>query len=67
MAETSTPVRASGTTDATCREAGPYRSSRNAKVAVFLKPGDRFPVDTDGARTTWTLVSEADALPTEES
>jgi hypothetical protein len=22
---------------------------------VFVKKGDKFPVDTDGAKTTWTL------------
>ena len=56
MAETAVQIQASGQTDATCAEVGPYRSNRNAKVVVFLKAGDRFPLDTDGARTTWTLV-----------
>ena len=58
MAETVASVRATGRTSQTCREAGPYRSSRNARVTVFLKPGDRFPADTDGAETTWSLGSE---------
>jgi hypothetical protein len=66
MAETASTVRASGRTSQTCREAGPYRSSRNAQVTVFLKPGDRFPADTDGAETTWTLGSEADEATSEE-
>lgn len=58
MAETGASVQASGRTSATCREAGPYRSSRNAQVIVFLKTGDRFPADTDGAETTWTMGGE---------
>ena len=66
MAETGTTVSASGRTSQTCREAGPYRSSRNARVTVFLKAGDRFPADTDGAQTTWTMGSDADAASPEE-
>lgn len=65
MAETASTVQASGGTNAICREAGPYRSSRNAQVTVFLRPGDRFPADTDGAETTWTLGSEASEAPEE--
>jgi hypothetical protein len=55
MSETARPVAANGATGTTCASPGPYRSSRNAKVIVFLKKGDKFPVDTDGAKTTWTL------------
>lgn len=55
MSETARALTASGTTGATCATTGPYRSTRNAKVVVFVKKGDRFPVDTDGASTTWTL------------
>ena len=55
MSETARPIAASGATGSTCQAAGPYRSARNAKVIVFLKKGDRFPVDSDGASTTWTL------------
>ena len=55
MSQTARPVAASGSTGSTCQAPGPYRSSRNAKVTIFLKKGDKFPVDTDGARTTWTL------------
>lgn len=62
MAETATTVQVTGATNTICSEAGPYRSSRNAQVIVFLRPGDRFPADTDGAATTWTLVSEADVM-----
>lgn len=66
MAETASTVQVSGRTAATCREAGPYRSSRNARVTVFLKPGDRFPADTDGAETTWTMGSAENEAPSEE-
>jgi hypothetical protein len=55
MSQTARPVTASGTTGATCQAPGPYRSARNAKVTIFLRKGDKFPVDTDGANTTWTL------------
>ena len=55
MSETARPVGASGTTGGTCQAAGPYSSSRNARVIIFLKKGDKFPVDSDGRSTTWTL------------
>jgi hypothetical protein len=55
MLETSRAVTSSGTTGTTCPATGPYRSSRNAKVTIFVKKGDKFPADTDGAKTTWTL------------
>lgn len=55
MSETARPIAASGATGNTCQVTGPYRSSRNARVIVFLKKGDRFPADSDGARTTWSL------------
>ena len=55
MSQTARPVAASGATGTTCQAPGPYRSNRNAKVVVFLRTGDKFPVDSDGARTTWTL------------
>ena len=55
MSETARPVGASGTSGTTCPATGPYRSVRNARVIIFLKKGDKFPNDTDGAKTTWTL------------
>jgi hypothetical protein len=55
MSETAITIAASGTTGTTCGATGPYRSSRNAHIVIFLKKGDRFPVDSDGAKTTWTL------------
>ena len=51
-------VKSSGKTGETCQASGPYASGRNAKVTVFIKSGQRFPADTDGNPTTWTLVSE---------
>ena len=58
MADSASTLGVSGRTNATCQEGGPYRSNRNAKVVVFVKKGDRFPADTDGAQTTWTLLSD---------
>ncbi len=55
MSETARPVGASGASGTTCSAPGPYRSNRNANVVIFLKKGDKFPKDTDGANTTWTL------------
>ena len=52
----STSVTATGQTGGTCQKSGPYKSSRNAKITVFVKKGARFPADSDGAATTWTLV-----------
>jgi hypothetical protein len=66
MAETSAGVNVSGRTSETCREPGPYRSTRNAQVIVFLRTGERFPADTDGATTTWTMGSEANEATPEE-
>jgi hypothetical protein len=54
---TALTISASGTTGATCRITGPYRSSRNARVVIFLKAGSKFPPDTDGANTSWALVN----------
>lgn len=66
MAESEARVQASGRTSQTCREAGPYRSTRNAQVIVFLKVGDRFPADTDGAETTWSLGSDSAEAESEQ-
>ena len=56
MIESATQINASGGTGAVCPTSGPYTSSRNAKVTVFIKRGQRFPPDSDGASTTWTIV-----------
>jgi len=66
MAETVAAVLATGQTSQTCRDPGPYRSARNAQVVVFLKAGDRFPADTDGAATTWTMEGDANDAASEE-
>jgi hypothetical protein len=55
MSQSARPVAATGATGTTCSTPGPYRSNRNARVVVFVKKGDKFPVDADGANTTWTL------------
>lgn len=57
MAVTAVTISASGKTGATCSVTGPYRSSRNAKVIIFFRAGTKFPADTDGASTTWSLVN----------
>ena len=54
----STSIVASGRTGTICRQTGPYKSGRNARVVVVILRGQRFPADTDGAVTTWTLVSQ---------
>jgi hypothetical protein len=56
MSETARPIGASGASGTTCQTPGPYRSSRNAKVIVFVRKDEKFPTDTDGANTTWALV-----------
>jgi hypothetical protein len=58
MAETATPIQAQGGSGTQCRQSGPYRSSRNAKVVIFVSAGTAFPADTDGKSTTWALVTE---------
>jgi hypothetical protein len=50
----------SARTGAKCQQTGPYRSSRNAQVIVFVKAGDTFPPDADGASTVWRLVTDED-------
>jgi hypothetical protein len=61
MTDTSQTIEASGRTGDRCRVTGPYRSSRNARVILFVREGEAFPVDADGSSTTWTLVSEEDS------
>lgn len=59
-AETFSPSRASGSTGSVCTVSGPYRSERNARVVLFVLANTRFPVDSDGASTSWSLVSDAE-------
>jgi hypothetical protein len=51
--------RVAGDSGSRCPETGPYRSSGRARVIVFLKQGDIFPPDVDGASTTWVLITGA--------
>jgi len=57
MPESATAIRAEGQTGGICRQSGPYRSGRNAKVIIFVRQGTAFPTDADGAPTTWVLVT----------
>jgi hypothetical protein len=59
MPESATAISAQGQTGGLCRQSGPYRSSRNARVIVFVRQGATFPSDTDGTGTTWTLVTDS--------
>jgi hypothetical protein len=49
--------KVTGRTGSTCPESGPYRSAGKARVVLFIKQGDTFPPDADGAPTTWALVT----------
>jgi hypothetical protein len=57
MAESARLISAQGTSGTQCRQSGPYRSNRNARVVVFVKAGTAFPKDADNANTTWVLVN----------
>jgi hypothetical protein len=57
MPESASPISASGQTGAQCRQSGPYRSSRNTRVIVFVRQGGIFPTDADGVATTWAIVT----------
>jgi hypothetical protein len=57
MAATATAVTASGTTGGTCSKSGPYKSSRNPSIIIFIKSGVKFPADpVDGRSTTWSMI-----------
>jgi hypothetical protein len=58
MAESSSPIQAEARTGDSCRQVGPYRSGGRLPLVVFFRPGDRFPNDTEGRATGWTLVTE---------
>lgn len=54
---TATAVTASGTTNTTCQKSGPYKSNRHPSVIIFMRSGQRFPVDpVDSGSTTWSMV-----------
>lgn len=60
FAVSSTSVSASGSTSGTCLKTGPYYSSRNKSIIVFVAQGQKFPVDpVDGRSTTWYMVNSA--------
>ena len=59
MAESSAPIQASARTGETCRQPGPYRSGGRLGLIVFFKRGDRFPNDSEGRSTCWTLMTES--------
>jgi len=49
-----------GQTGSTCPQSGPYRSTGEAMIVIFVKQSDTFPPDWDGSSTTWVLLT-ADA------
>jgi hypothetical protein len=53
-------ARVQGRTGTKCTKSGPYRSSVNAKVVIFVKQGDTFLPDANGASTTWVLMVPED-------
>ncbi len=57
--ETFSAAKATGVTGDTCPTSGPYRSSRNSRVVLFVLAGTKFPTDSDGSNTNWSLVSDA--------
>jgi hypothetical protein len=62
---TNTPRRASGKSGTLCTETGPYSSADNVKAAnviVFFRKGERFPPDSAGSATIWTMVSDDQRL-----
>jgi hypothetical protein len=58
MPESASPIQASARTGEACRQAGPYRSGGRLPLIVFFRRGDRFPNDSEGRSTGWTLLTE---------
>lgn len=57
---TAVNMSVTGQTGGTCQVSGPYSPSRNPKIVVFFKQGDRFPADpVDGRATIWTMNSSS--------
>jgi len=67
MAESSSSIQASARTGEACRQVGPYRSGGRLPLIVFFRPGDRFPNDSEGRSTGWTLMTEGTARELEMS
>jgi hypothetical protein len=53
-------ARVQGRTGTRCTKSGPYRSTANARVVIFVKQGDTFLADANGAATTWVLMASED-------
>lgn len=58
MPESSAPIQSSGRTGETCRQVGPYSSGGRVPLIVFFRKGDKFPNDSEGRATSWTLLNE---------
>ena len=57
MADSASPIQASGRSGESCRQVGPYRSESRTALVVFFRAGDRFPNDAEGRPTRWTLIA----------
>jgi hypothetical protein len=53
-------ARVEGRTGSRCRQSGPYRSTANARVIIFVRQGDVFLTDSNGSATTWVLLTTDD-------
>ena len=61
---TATAISASGTTNSTCQKSGPYKCTRHPSIILFMRSGQRFPVDpVDGASTGWSMVGANGTQP----
>jgi len=47
-----------GQTGSICPQTGPYRSTGQAMIVLFVKQSDTFPPDWDGSSTTWVLLTD---------
>jgi len=47
-----------GQTGSICPQTGPYRSTGEAMIVLFVKQSDTFPPDWDGSSTTWVLLTD---------
>lgn len=62
MAEAAAVARVEGRTGSRCTKSGPYRSTANARVVIFVKQGDVFLPDANGSATTWVLMTAEDRM-----
>ena len=56
MAESSSPIQASGRSGESCRQPGPYKAASRTPLVIFFRLGERFPNDAEGRSTSWTLL-----------